>query len=768
MIDQTLHGYRDGHRLLAASPGVRPEERRGIGRNSDLSGPVPSGYHWGRYWTGYPVGDRWAFAATWPDHAAPRRGAVWTHTLLIDLANLEQVDLAILAELHRFPVRGEEVLYEQELVVPEPNGGPEGTIPDRALVASTFGPGRRPGVRLGVHCAEADVCALWRWMWRSARAKFAFCTTAFGPMDLGERQYDLLWAPAEARGGFAGRVVRWVDQETDDAWVDELVRAGGPHLWLNQGRARGLPTPAMNDLWLFPRLFQLEDGASERLTAARGWADLLERLWPDSSVCPDVWSRALKALMAGQHQGALSPKPWWELDDLLRRPQLAGGAVRWPSLGPVVQREFQRRLGLAAPPSSLMLAIERLGVTGDALRGAREAMQEASESGAALLVAHALGVAGSGLIHAVLDACSSDVRLEACKGAFGDVRVWEAARELKDWVLLAHCHWVVGNPALVDVLPQCDDRQVALLVESAPTFDLQHALTMPGKWDIEVMVATLSRGGEVRRNAVEALLLWDPQRFRVLVEGHAALVRECLGDRGAEVLTPTLLDGLGARLVLSVLCPPVVPKGWGDRLALQLARGLIADDDDVNLAWLDGELAERISSWSAAKVTEVAGGADSLGRSLPSLLSGLGVRAHKVSNLWLCALHCAPLESLLAARDAVLDLQPWGADIGMAVLGAVRRTPHLDLMAWVVCAFPVVHKQLLEGKANDSWMEVGFSLLGWDKAGRLRHWLVELWLDQGWPASGLGELVGGDVVLDRKIRELLRESGEGRELLARL
>ena len=86
---QALHGYSEGHRLLASSTSLAAIDTRTMLVLSDLSGPGASIGDEG-YLTGYPLPDAglYALARTWLATEMPRPGCVWTHTILIDFADL--------------------------------------------------------------------------------------------------------------------------------------------------------------------------------------------------------------------------------------------------------------------------------------------------------------------------------------------------------------------------------------------------------------------------------------------------------------------------------------------------------------------------------------------------------------------------------------------------------------------------------------------------------------------------------------------------------
>lgn len=104
-IDQTLHGYSEGHRLLAASRRLSGESQRAMRTLSDLSGPrlVPG---FADYFTGYTLSEEKVFclARTWYADECDRPGCVWTHSLLLSSRNVDQIDsLECLLPMFRRP-----------------------------------------------------------------------------------------------------------------------------------------------------------------------------------------------------------------------------------------------------------------------------------------------------------------------------------------------------------------------------------------------------------------------------------------------------------------------------------------------------------------------------------------------------------------------------------------------------------------------------------------------------------------------------------------
>ena len=102
VIGQMLHGYRDGHRMLAGSLRLESQaDGRLVQILSDSADaarispdrPLLSGYP-------LPSGAFYVLAMTWPAPEIHRPGCVWTHSLLLDDVALDLGDLGFL--LHEF------------------------------------------------------------------------------------------------------------------------------------------------------------------------------------------------------------------------------------------------------------------------------------------------------------------------------------------------------------------------------------------------------------------------------------------------------------------------------------------------------------------------------------------------------------------------------------------------------------------------------------------------------------------------------------------
>lgn len=98
IIQQVLHGYANGHELLEISTNLDLEDRKKIDELSDLNGTVTK-EDFLEYYTGYPIhnGEYYVIAKTWYASEMKRPGCVWTHSLIIDTA-----DVFCVRDLQRF------------------------------------------------------------------------------------------------------------------------------------------------------------------------------------------------------------------------------------------------------------------------------------------------------------------------------------------------------------------------------------------------------------------------------------------------------------------------------------------------------------------------------------------------------------------------------------------------------------------------------------------------------------------------------------------
>src|SRR4051812_18907488 len=94
IIERQVHGYRQGHQLLAGSVQLPKEDQAAIDRLSDVAGPLRPREKFEPYLTAYPLpsGTRYILARTWQDLTITRAGCVRTTSLIIPIADWAAAD----------------------------------------------------------------------------------------------------------------------------------------------------------------------------------------------------------------------------------------------------------------------------------------------------------------------------------------------------------------------------------------------------------------------------------------------------------------------------------------------------------------------------------------------------------------------------------------------------------------------------------------------------------------------------------------------------
>src|ERR1017187_2278606 len=202
-IHQTVHGYRDGHELLASSLELTSAMRRIMLALSDLSGDgSPDGFE--EYLTGYPLeeAELYAFARTWYAREMRRPGCVWTHTLLVGMDDLAR--LSELGSLRAYFRRPESGRISTALATIKHE--PERTISNSArldgasyeIITRLYGQDL-PVLVFGDPSSqyEETIIEVWTQQWERLRRGFAFCTGSLEPRCIEKRSFDLQVIPQQ-------------------------------------------------------------------------------------------------------------------------------------------------------------------------------------------------------------------------------------------------------------------------------------------------------------------------------------------------------------------------------------------------------------------------------------------------------------------------------------------------------------------------------------------------------------------------------------------
>jgi tetratricopeptide (TPR) repeat protein len=206
-INQTLHGYSDGHKLIESTISLSRESERIMLIMSDMSGQsMARGFE--SYITGYPLQKErlYSFARTWYASEMKRPGCVWTHTLLIDFDDLVVIkEVSKLISLFTRPLPGnvKRINYNSILEISSNDMSSvnfdsiislEITTPIiKALYVSDEQPIIIPAMESLQY--EALIIAIWNQQWPSLKKSFYFCTGAIANRKIDSKIFDLQVVP---------------------------------------------------------------------------------------------------------------------------------------------------------------------------------------------------------------------------------------------------------------------------------------------------------------------------------------------------------------------------------------------------------------------------------------------------------------------------------------------------------------------------------------------------------------------------------------------
>jgi hypothetical protein len=241
VLHQVLHGYADGHRLLASSVSLQPRDAKIILTLSDASGSSASIADAG-YVTGYPLPDAglYAFAKTWPAPEMPRPGCVWTHTILLDFADLAAIqDLACVADAFVRPESGvhHASKYGVDISLPlgdgthhaDPQMQPNAEVLRKLLWALYVRPCERVfSTDCGPLERESIALAIWSQQWPRLRRSFRFCTLVSSDRSSEAAPFDLQFGSKVDRS-VRGRLGKLFDADrepmgTYSTWLEAALR----------------------------------------------------------------------------------------------------------------------------------------------------------------------------------------------------------------------------------------------------------------------------------------------------------------------------------------------------------------------------------------------------------------------------------------------------------------------------------------------------------------------------------------------------------------
>jgi hypothetical protein len=183
LVHQALHGYNDGHRLISSSLSLDASDAHVMLVMSDLSGsgmkPSADGYL-----TGYPLekSGKYVLARTWAAPEMPRPGCVWTHSLIIENADLAKlISAQVLLDILTRPTGADvRAVYGVPVSMPpqlKPNGIAPTERTEFLLQALYSFPTRQVVVEAAEPFADEQIAtAIWMQQWPRLRRSFGFCT----------------------------------------------------------------------------------------------------------------------------------------------------------------------------------------------------------------------------------------------------------------------------------------------------------------------------------------------------------------------------------------------------------------------------------------------------------------------------------------------------------------------------------------------------------------------------------------------------------------
>ncbi|ODA93390.1 hypothetical protein BFX40_11270 [Mesorhizobium sp. SEMIA 3007] len=227
VIERQVHGYRQGHQLLAASAQLPKDDQSVVDRLSDVAGPLRPRERFESYLTAYPLpgAQHFVLARTWQDLTVARAGCVRTLSLIIpmtDWAEAEGISAYLdLVGIDRLPDDSDATQVVVRATPAEPLPPATG-FGGSELLEALFLEEARPVVVLDAVDPDLIATRLLTALWPSLRRRFAVSTFALSPRKVAGRDFDLVFAPKDARAKFAD----WNGRR-----VDGRSAQGGRHPW---------------------------------------------------------------------------------------------------------------------------------------------------------------------------------------------------------------------------------------------------------------------------------------------------------------------------------------------------------------------------------------------------------------------------------------------------------------------------------------------------------------------------------------------------------
>ncbi|WP_292505227.1 hypothetical protein, partial [Mesorhizobium sp.] len=273
IVDQQLHGYRNGHELLSGTIRLPARDQDLVDRLSDIAGPIGPGEKFAPYLTCYPLpsGSHYIVARTWLDLTAPRAGCVRTRSLIVAMS--DWTGLAGPASLARVATEagptdpGRQLMLEPSLAPPLPPV--EG--PGVELIEALFLEDSVPVAVFGAPAPELLALRFLTAIWPSMRRRFTVSTFCNSPRTIAKRSFDLVFAPVSARSRFSD----WKGRR-----IDGTRKSASRHPWSARIETEVLraPHPSLLGLDVFGEMAGDEQGSQETLRLSLLWEELAGKI----------------------------------------------------------------------------------------------------------------------------------------------------------------------------------------------------------------------------------------------------------------------------------------------------------------------------------------------------------------------------------------------------------------------------------------------------------------------------------------------------------
>lgn len=291
-VEQALYGEIEGrgHGLRASSTDA--SVAASVAGWLDLPDSVPPDVlAWSPFVRGFPFGVHYVLARTFFDSGSTRGGMVLTHALIVGLGDICLAD-DLGALFQRLANSPESFPTELSALDIEVETGAQNPQIDLVGAANALVEQQGPVIRLGVSGFEGLVAELWRHLWPSMRAIFAF-RLSFGPKDLeAQPGPSIVCTPEQLQARWIRhRVLNSADQVPKSAAAAVLCGQRDARPYIDLAAKLGLEAVAIKDLTRLERLYSL-------IANVDSFDDLLKavRLVDGLSTTP-TFGRELKATL---------------------------------------------------------------------------------------------------------------------------------------------------------------------------------------------------------------------------------------------------------------------------------------------------------------------------------------------------------------------------------------------------------------------------------------------------------------------------------------